>query len=361
MYSLFNFIPSVSMGTLQPARWNYLKPNLKHNVESVISYYRKSPFAVKSQHFLVRLLHAIIVPKSQEIERYYDNVDAIALNIGMTMGMTSSISRGHIFNGVFYGKGNHEILIADNTSFNPIEAEKNWEELEPIKVLRHPRSDLNFNLPDGTNTGVEDGFVVISVNIPMLAVQYRSWRRQEGRFSLVTGASERNIMQFIHMYPIPNMLRSHADLAIFNRLFNWTFGLPMGEATVKHPFFLIDYHKDVDHTIDVVLDNLDRVHKNFYDTLGSIPAITEDSMQEVLQLPEIPATRQVIWALTIARLPTLRLLFKLAEAGGGNKNQLEKNHIIRKLKEYKTANFFKSYLPKERYLDLQAEIEDLGL
>ena len=70
--------------------------------------------AVESSHFLVRLLQSITVPQSQNIERYYDNVDAISLNVSMALKMTSAISKGEMFDGVFYGKGNPEILIAHN-------------------------------------------------------------------------------------------------------------------------------------------------------------------------------------------------------------------------------------------------------
>lgn len=335
----------------------YLKPALERNVETVISYYRRSPFAVKSQHLLVRLLHAITTPQSQELLRYYDNVDTIALNIGQTLGLTSPISKGRLWDGVFYGKGNVEILFADNESFNPIDADDDWENLEPIKVLRHPRSDLNMNIPDGNNTGIEQGIVVISINIPMLAIQYRAFRREEAKFAFSTGNNERSIMQFIHMYPLTNMIRSHLDVAIFNR-FDKTFrGLPIGEHAVKHPFYLIDYRKEMDLFIDLTLESLQDTAKGFYDVLRTIPAVSQDNMVEVMRLPDVATTRQIVWALLITRLPALLFLFESAKLHPSTKNGMEVNAIRRHLTQLRAENVIRSVLGKYPYLCMDVEYD----
>lgn len=361
MYSLFNITPGVSFGVMRHAKWMYLDPALKRNVETVISYYRRSPFAVKSQHFLVRLLHAITTPKSQELLRYYDNVDTSALNIAMTLGMTSPISRGQLFNGVFYGKGNAEILIADNTSFDPIAANKDWENLEPIRVLRHPRSDLNMNIPNGINTGMEKGLVVVVVNITMLALQYRAFRRAENQHSFMSGGNERSIMQFLHMYPLTNMVKSHMDVVMFNRMDRLVRGLPFGEATVKHPFYLIDYSKELNIFHENTIQSLKDTTKGFYDTLRSIPAVTEDSLIEVMRVPDVAATRQVVWALVAARLPALNFLFRMAKKGPSTKNGMEVNQIKRRLLQLRTENLLKSVFGKypSLYMDVEMELQDL--
>ena len=339
----------------------YLKPALERNVETVITYYRRSPFAVKSQHFLVRLLHAITTPKSQELLRYYDNVEASALNIAMTMGMTSPISRGNLFNGIFYGPGNVEVLIADNTPFDPVAADADWENLEPIRVLRHPRSDLTMNIPNGKNTGIEEGLVVVSVNIPLLAIQYRAFRQEENRLAFITGANQRSIMQFMHMYPLTNMVRSHMDVVMFNRMDRMIRGLPMGETTQKHPFYLIDYSKELNLFHERTIESLQDTAKGVYDTLRSIPAVTKENLVEVMDLPDMAATRQVVWALVLARLPALNFLFRMAKDGPSTKNGMEVNTIKRRLLQLRTEHLFQSVFNRypSLHMDVEMELKDL--
>ena len=218
MYKLFNVASNVEAQIHTPPVWNNIKKLLNHNLDRVIRYYRQSPMAVKSSHLLVRLLHSIAVPKSQHIIRYYSNVSDIALEVAMSMGITSSLYKGRVFNGIFYGEGSQEIIIAHDTPFDYLDIEDNWENLEPIKVVRHSRSDLGMNIPDGTVTGNNDGVAVIMINVVMLALQYRAFREQEARFRLMNGINERSIYQFVHMYPLTNMIRSQTDCALFNRL-----------------------------------------------------------------------------------------------------------------------------------------------
>lgn len=361
MYSLFNITPGVSLGIHRDSKWMYLKPAFERNIQTVISYYRRSPIAVKSQHLLIRLLHAITIPHTQELLRYYDNVDSSCLNISHTLGFTSPLSNGILWNGVFYGKGNPEIIIADNSPFDPIEADKNWEELEPVRVLRHPRSDLNMNIPNGINTGIESGLSVIAVNIPMLAIQYRAFRRNEINASFLTGASQRSIMQFMHMYPLTNMVKSHFDLVLFNRVNRMVRGLPFGETTDKHPFYLIDYSKELNYFHEKTIESLRETGKGFYDTLRTIPAINHPDMVGVMKLPDLAATRQIIWALTIARLPALTWLFRMAKDGPSTRNKMEVNAVRRRLTQMKSDNLIKSALGRypSTYMDIEMELQEL--
>lgn len=361
MHNLFNIKTPITGGITRHSKWMYLKPNLKRNVDAIINYYRNSSYAVKSQHFLIRLLLSLTTPKSQEIERYYSNVDSTCLNIAMTLGMTSSISKGSLFKGIFYGQNNKEILIADNSEFDPIEADNNWEELEPIRVIRHPRSDLTFNIPNGINTGIEDGICVIIINIPMLAIQYRAFRNKENKNAFSTGANERSIMQFIHMYPLTNMVRSHADVAIFNRASKLFTGEPLGVSKLKHSFYLIDYSDQLDEFLIDTLCSLEETTKNLNDTLRSIPVITKKDLTELFTLPDVAVTRQLLWAYTIACLPALVFLFKTAKYGIETKNGSELNMIRRKLIQQKSENLMKTMLSSDISLlmDIESEIDIL--
>lgn len=363
MYNLFKKVSPLLPGVVKFPEWEIIRDQLKKNLDTVITYYRTNPTAVQSSHFLVRLLQSIAIPKSQNLERYYNNVDALALNLSMALKMTSSIYAGTVFKGVFYGEDSTEILIADNSFFDYNQAHKDWMNLCPVTVLSHPMSDLSLNLPDGKRTWSETGISVICINIPMLAIQYRAFRLNEIQ---ITGDSDsqKSIMQFIRMYVIPNMLYSHLDYAIFNRIKNKVIVAPLGEGKKTHPFYLNDYSKLLDKVQEKYLDILLTSNKDFPTILKTIQVVTNSNLETTLLLPDIAPTRQVNWALAISRIPALSFLCTILKTTHGNLNQGEINNVLYHIKMYGSDNLMRNQLPLELYYDIQEQIDfiqNLGL
>jgi len=200
---------------------------------------------------------------------------------------------------------------------------------------------------------------VIAINIPMLAVQYRAFRLNEmlnARFS----DSQRSVMQFVHMYVLPNMLPSQTDLTMFNRMDNLQKGAPIGQSSKNHPFYLPETYDKRSLKIQLdILSNFEKENSDFVTILRSIPAVTKESMDLVMRTPDVAPTRQVDWALTIARLPMLAFLVRVAPNGGKNRNQREINAIERAVRAYRTGNVMRSRLPAELYYDVQLEIDQV--
>jgi len=363
MHGLFNLLPGVGLPTMYAANWHYARDGLRHNLKKVVEFYHTHSMAVESDHFLIRLLQSITTPKATPLDRYYSIVDALSLNLGMALKMTSSISKGHVFPGVFYGPGTTEVLIADNADFDAVAATRNWEHVQAIKVLRHPRSDLGLNLPDGKKTGTDEGIAVIAINIPMLAVQYRAFRLTEDEYTARTGEPGRTIQQFVHMHVLPNMLYSHLDYVIFNRIYNLATGRPMGESTKNHPFYITDFANKLNAVQLTILENLKAVGQDFTGVLRSIPAVTKDTLDDVMSVPEMAPTRQVVWALALARFPAIDLMVDLVEGGnqGGaqTRNQMQLNTLMQAIRQYRTGAYFSSVLSGDVLYDVESEIDDL--
>jgi len=360
MHSLFNIASPVNRGRIESyADWLYVKSGLKRNLTTVINFYRNNPMAVQSNHFLVRLLQSITIPQSQNLERYYDNVDAISLNLSMVLKMTSSIYSGRLFDGVFYGQGNDEILLAHSEGFDPFEAHDNWENLCPVTVLRHPLSDLGLNIPNGRISGSETGLAVIAINITMLAVQYRAFRLNEMRLTEGSNDSQKSVMQFIHMYVLPNMLFTHLDHAIFNRIQNLEIGAPLGESSRLHSFFLPDYASRMNDVHDTILGNLQKYSYDFTGILRSIPMVITDTADTLMELPDMALTRQCLWGLVISRLPELTFLFRISKDGPGTMNRSEVNRIMRSMLAYKNSALMQTMLPLDVYMEINDEIKEI--
>jgi hypothetical protein len=369
MYRLFNKLNEATQGIIHPPYWPYVRDGLQRNLNTVIDYYRNNPTAVNSSHFIVKLLQSITIPQSQNIERYYDNVDSMSLNLSMALKMTSSIYHGRIFDGVFYGPGSIEILIANNEDFDAEEADINWEELRPIQVLRHPKTNLGLKLPDGTADNEETGIAVISINIPMLAVQYRAFRyreinrRSDDQVMVENEAydtySEKSAMEFVRMYVIPNMMNSHLDMVLFNRILNMQRGLPVNNIVRYHPFYLTDFSEKLNGIQEAILINIQTVKRSFADILKSVGLVTCENAFDFMKVPDTAPTRQITWALAISRLNALSFIFNVFSEGPGTRNQNEVDYIVRHMIAYKSNSIMKTMLPQKVYYEVEAEMEDV--
>lgn len=366
MYNLFDLGPDVAQPIFKMAQWRMIRDGLRRNVAQVIEYYRLNPQAVKSDHFLVRLLQSISVSRSMNLERYYDNVDGIALPLSMALNMTSALYKGATFDGIFYGRGCKEVLVAQSQDWNLEQAHRNWENLVAVKVIKHPVTSLGLDLPDGSRpsvwnsasnlntTGALYNTAVIMIDIPLLAIQYRAFRQNETQISAERGYddSERSMMQFIRMYVLPNMLQSHLDLVVFNRLDAIKRGLPLESAKNKHPFVMPDYTLKIDQALTEIISRVEKMPRDFQGILKSIPAIFKDNLYQVMDLPRFPPTRQIIWAMVLSRIEVLFFLFAFLDDGARTRNGKVVNHILHELRMYRSAKIMDSVLPRGVMVDI---------
>jgi hypothetical protein len=355
MHALFDLVPRAQQGIQHPSMWPYVRDGLRANIGQIISFYRGNPQAVRGDHLLVRLIQSVDVPLSLDLERYYDNVDEVSLHLSKTLNLTSSLAKGKIWDGVFYGPGTSEVIIAHDDSFDLDNARKDWQNVTPVRVLRHPKSDLYLNLPDGQRNTTESGIAVISINIPLLMIQYYSFR-QAYWLEDSTKLDPRTLMMFIHMYVLPNMLFSHLDQALFNRIDRLSKKEPMGQVLKRHPFALIDYTYKVDQTYMEVLKNLKNHEMNLVGILQSVPAAARKNMEEAMSVPDMAPTRQVVWALALARLPMLDFVLSQAHWPPAVKNESEINNLNRTFQRWKYGRVFDDALPPDLRADVIEEI-----
>jgi hypothetical protein len=353
MIELFRTLSKDALGVLRPPAWAFVQRGLQRNVSLIQQHHYAYPRAVRSTHVLIRLLSAIAVPRALSLERYYAHVDAIALNAAMVLRMTSSISRGSLFRGMFYGTTTPEILIATDDRFDFEHVHAHWRTTQALTPLLHAKSDLNAFLPNGADTSKEDGLAVILVNVPMLAVQYRAFLlSQEGR------ESPQTVMQFIGGYVLPNMLPRHLDLCLFNRVARLLLDRPTAPpATARHSFALTNYERAADACLVQALDNVQRSSLNFRAILSALPALYAPSQYEVLQLPDTAPTRQVDWALVLCRLKAVDFVFTAADEQLQAKNQMSINQMARALSINDTQASLRENLPAELFFDAQSTVQ----
>jgi hypothetical protein len=359
MIDLFRVESNLNVGIMRPPEWPFIERGFQKNIDKVIDFHHTYNRGVKSNHFLIRLLHSIGVPKTLELERYYALVDAMSLNLSMHFKMTSSIYKGTFHKGIFYGNDNPEILLATDDYFDFDYVDRNWKTVNAVTTLIHPKSDMELHLPNGEAYSNENGLAIILINVTMLAVQYRAfWREQQRK---PDDAPTKSIMQFIGGYVIPNMLPKQTDICFFNRLVNRFYKIEDGLNIPfrSHSFMLTDYSKYIDLAIDKILINIEKTNKRFDVVLKQIPSFYNEDMLKTLMVPDFPPTVQVSWSILLSRLKSINFLFDICSDHLTSRNQFSINQVLRAFRLNNSYSMFNDMLPDALYYQAQEMTDNI--
>ena len=203
----------------------------------------------------------------------------------------------------------------------------------------------------GEEYGIEQGPSVILLDLPLLACQYRLWRERELRLRPDFPETTR---MFVASYVLPNMLPSLQDVALLNQFLNLHAGIPLSEALDPHPFYL---NTRMDKMTEGVVDML-ATYKNrrveFTEFLSAIDGIHRKNLREIVALPSMPFTRQVIWALVIARLPVIQFMLDWYTETGLRYDRQEINEIRRTVQRLRSDHTLNALVSPE----LREQIND---
>lgn len=164
MYDFFEEGALRNRGAVSAPAFHYVKDGLSKAIDTTVAYYRHRATVVSNNHILVRLLKSLNVSFNREWRNYVDTANDKMDSLSRALQITSDVNLGKVFApGDFYGIGN-EIYIADNSRIDDIEtAVANWRELEPVRILRHPFTDMNCALADGNYKGSDEKLSLIHI------------------------------------------------------------------------------------------------------------------------------------------------------------------------------------------------------
>ena len=352
MINLLNNLSSRNKGTVRLPEWDYVKDGLTMNLSHANQFYRSGAYAVGSDHELIKLIYGLTSSVEMDLFDFYKRVDAKALTVAQQLGYTTTMSKGRLFNNVFFGGKSKEVIIVTDEPFDPIKVTENWRDARPIKVLRHGFDKIDcFQLNGKLNS---TGISVFAINLPMLAVQYRAYRQWQKEY--VTEETGRNsIYHFCYSYPINNMIFEAMDHAIFNRMIRLNQGIETSDNTTQHPFHVTNFTGKVDRLLLMINNNLDKNERDLVSTAMMIPLVEKKDVSELLVLPDVFESRQINWATYLARIDML--LFLLSFEGVLKQNASEVNEIKYTLKLYLNDGTIQTAVPKELYLKQKAVIE----
>lgn len=360
MFQLFELRQVPNTITKRGQDWHNVYTGLKANLDTVLQYYRNHSLAVPAEHFLVTLINSLGVSTNLNLERYYNNVCERALDLSRVMNLTSPISRGKPLKGVFFSEDCIEAVLSLDDDFDYEHVHENWREVSAVRVLRHPVSDLSL-LPWSKRTQYTDvGVAISSVNIPMLAVQYRAFRLHERELAKQDPEYvERTVMHFVQMYALTNMLPSYLDCVLFNRMYNLTVGKPMGSALKRQPFHLVDWRSRLTKTQTDILERLGKSKVDMHTLLANCPLVDEFSGLEFSVLPDVAKTRQVMWLLIMSRLRILIWLLSMSERNGNIQDEGFVNRLRHFFRRVKLNNQIVTQLPLAFKEEMEEDLEEL--
>ncbi len=355
MYRLYQALPVVPEGAVVVPHWSRVQQGLRMGVEKVIDYHRRNPQPLDGNHLLVRLLDSISVSKSLPLDTYHDKVVDLTYDIAATLRMTSAYHRGKVFDPApFYGANVAEVVIATTESYDLNQMRSNWRSMRPIRVLYHPFTDLSLGVPNGKTRGTEGGPAVVCVNVPMLAAQYRMWSKEENE---LRQDSKRTAGQFLQQYPLANMMYSHVDHAIINRLIARYFQIDMPEAQNPHSFFQVDWTSQCDHALDQWLKYWRNKRSWTFDSLISqFPQVFSSDYHKVMRAPEASYLRQLQWSIVVARVAMTSFLVHLNEDTGNPANTWYLSQLRTYLRHMDIDKLLRDGLNDQRHAEMMSLI-----
>lgn len=356
MYELFTGRYEVNISNIKPPAWELIKRTYIKEVNNITDYFRNRVYAVKSNHLLCRLINTGSIPLDYDLFRYMEIANTRAPYLAKYFNFTSSINYGKVHNNIFYGEDIKEIIILNDEYFNPYAVKKDWKNIQAIKVIDHPISDLGLILPNGHKNSTDKGIAIFEINIALLLIQYRCFAEEQYNRNI---DSRLGIQHFVNMYVLPNILYSHIELVILNRLINLYNVAPMGEALKKYPFNVINYSNKIDDVLEIVLNHIKDRRLLYVSSMKNIPAIFNDNIFDFLTMPDIAKTRQVWWALMLSKFKIITFLIDVGGPEGKKNNMSYINKLKIDLKRLYINDITKSIFDKDTAFDISEQVKYL--
>jgi hypothetical protein len=359
MQSLFRLEKESNTGSIDLRQWDYATAGLLQNVEKIEHFYQDYPIAVNGSHLLVRLIQSVNISRNLSFDRYIANCSARSLNVAQALKITSALGKGQIWDGVFYGNGTNEIIIAHDTLFPIQDVHANWKEYHPVTVLQHNQTNTALMLPDGRVSSTDKGVAVIAINIPMLMAMYYRFNEEQDAAELA-GKNRRSLYQFISSYALGGMIRSHLDNVVLNRLYNRASGVPVTDAIRKHSFFMIDYDAALDTAAGMQLEYLKNMKRRFSGVMHATQLPISGNLWNFSELPAVPSTLQVFWALAVSRMKIMAFLC-LVQKDYARINARELTTLRWLMKLHQTRQVIKNNMGLEAYFEIAPYLDIVGI
>ncbi len=322
-----------------------LKKRYVEEYNKLHSYLLSRKFILPNDHILVKLIKSVNVSFKRDLYDYVETVYDVVPDLEAMLKLTSPLNFYlPNYKSNFYNSKCTEVLISVREDFDIALATKHWKNLEPLKVISHPFSDLSYTPLVGKYVSSNaHGMVYIFIDIPKLMFQYRMWIRDQ----LLNKKPVEEVGKFLIDYPLFNMMKSHTDVALFNRIHNLLRNIPSDPYNPKISLATLDNTKYADATANVFVSQIIKSPIRFDEIIQNMPTVFNDDFINVIKLPDIAKTRQVKTILVGARLKLFEFLLEVNALQKTSVNRSWLNIINNELRYLTTENVLKYGLQSE--------------
>lgn len=340
MYQIFNPTGFTDKSPFQFARMDWLRLRVIENYQKLVELRKEYPGRLDSNHLLMAILQNLNVPFNGDLEDYMFKCEKAAVRLCGVMGIVSSFSKGKVFDdGVFYKDCNEIIIYARNTKYTAQDLWNDWRRVSPIEVLVHPVTSTEIVELGVLNAATlsKPGLCVISIDIPLLAAQWKMW--QAGN---PTGTLE----AFITEVPLVSMLKSHLNVAMFNLVAE---GKTIPECDIKTNLPFGQLPTDIAAKA-LATDVWNKITSRVLvpnQLLSSIPVFFGYNYLNDVYLSSTTPTYQVVWALLAQKMDCAALVLEVCKYVGYDRAVHEVTVIRRTLITNEQDNSLTNGLPRD--------------
>lgn len=298
---------SYTTGIIIPRDLNYIKKIYNFNIEQISSYYESRNFAVKNTNLLSRMIEHVAPHIGYDVFRYLDYVEDKLKYLGKHFRLTSDIEKGIVHFNEFFGNSEEIIFSLDDYS-NPQQISKNWKKEKCIFLIKCTKDDTRLLLPLGRDDGSRGGLNSIGINLPVLAIKYREFLKEQMLSEVKLGKNH-----FVIKYVLNNTVDDMVDFMLLNRVMNRFYGIENTVPKYKHMFKLFDPSTQLDRYVDDTLNVITEKKIDFLNIMFNVHLVTKINMAELMILPDMAGTRQSRWALFLSRLDYMIFLYDVSK------------------------------------------------
>lgn len=292
----------LNQGIVIQQEFKYSKDYYNSVFSKIFSYREENTWWVQNNNIINRLLSRSIDPTGLDDITYYAYVSSYAIDFTRELELSSKYVQGKWFFNNTY-KGSIEAYYCTNNMLNLQSLAVNWRKLTPIEVIYTDNDKLDISVPELNNR--RSLITIYKINLFELFFQFKYWR------SSLLDRSEGTVSNFIGKILLPRILPSYLDYSLWNMFCKKIDGKFEVEFESNLPFSMSNYSKKIDSSYSFYINRFRDTKTDIDRLLTNIPAINKTNMLEVLKLPEVYYTKQVLWLPLLSRIDSIYYILKL--------------------------------------------------
>lgn len=346
MTSIDYLLQTSAYATFEFPQYQRVQHGLEANLQSVRQYVRQSNHTVPSDHILSRIIGMLHISDRLDVKNYFHAVEDVAYEIANALHITNPFNAGKPHTGDFFGPQIPTYLHAVNGSLPLGKIEHgqliDFENIEAVKIIKHPYTDLSFNVPDGQLPD-KANYGIVEIDIPLLALQYRQWYHWR-----LANDSTQTIKQFIYTHVLTNTLKRYNDLILFNRYDYILNDLTPDTPIPQTRYRIIDWDLPcLQAQTDIVDELIFGRAKDWRTLIAQVPLSKDRHLLDIAAPANTLLTAQNEWLIVASQMPLWRFLATINDLNNSRSNRQYINQILRTFKSLNNNNAYKLYVDEQ--------------